>query len=204
LFTLERQRGERLARRDSVTYTRKVKLLPVLAPIVQQRGVVRRYGEKKGRTVAFDVGVDTGRGRTGRGEDRRGAAVQGEIAGVPQAVRKEQASDTVTSVPIVHVQNAPGVQLGAHHHIAMKMDARFGSPGASGRVQPEGRSILGGGFCFEPGGGSIHCLAQGGKALVRPPDGDQFTQIPKPFSRYSLKLWQQGLANQSDACVGIV
>src|SRR6266849_3562119 len=77
----------------------------------------------------------------GPGKESSSLRRTAEISGVPQSIREKQPCDAVTTVALIHLQDALGVQFRTYHHIVMQMDAAFGDAGAPGRVQPK-RSII--------------------------------------------------------------
>src|ERR1700731_4421458 len=101
-------------------------------------------GEKQRRTVAFYIGVNgSRRGALGR-KNRCGAATKREVAGVAKPISEEQTRDAEAAVALLHLQNAFRVQLAAHDHVVMQMDAAFGRARASGGVEPESRLVFAG------------------------------------------------------------
>src|SRR5271169_5902738 len=134
---MEQRRGKRFACGDRVTDAGEVEFARIFAVIRQKSCKICRHRKKERWTVTFNIGVNRGGdGEQGR-KNRCRTAAEGEVACISEAVGKKQSRDAEAAVARFHLQDAFGVQLAAHNHIVMKMDAAFGSAGASGGVQPE-------------------------------------------------------------------
>ena len=92
------------------------------------------------------------KGRRTREQNGGGADAEREVQRIAQSVREEQLGDAIAAVSVGHVQHAAGVQLGAHQHVVVEVDAAFGCAGAARRVQPERRVVLARRLGFKLGG----------------------------------------------------
>src|SRR5205823_12419693 len=110
----------------------EIEFLPVFAMVSQKRGVIGGNGEEQSRAVALDIGVDVFRSGTAGRKNAGRAHGERKISGVSEPVGKEQLGHTVAAIVLVNTQNAFGVKLRTHHHIAMEMHATLWSRGSAG------------------------------------------------------------------------
>ena len=59
----------------------------------------------------------------------------------PKSVGEEQLGDAEAPVIFVDAEHAPGVRVGAHLHVVLKVHASLRLAGTAGRVQPEGGGV---------------------------------------------------------------
>ena len=124
---LEDRRWERLAGRNAPAHRREV----AFALVGQDLGIVGRHGEEERRPMRFDDLEHVGR-RWRTSKQHRGAAhAEWEVQPVAQAIGKEELGHAEAAVTLGHVQHATGVQIGAHHHVTVLVNAALGKAGAA-------------------------------------------------------------------------
>ena len=153
---LEERRGEGFAGGNSVADAGKIEVGAAGAAVIEQRGVIGGNGEKEGGAIAFDVGVNAGRSRTGGRENRRGADREREVAGIAEAVGEEETGDAEAAVACVDFEDGVGIVVRADDHVVMEMYTALGNAGGTGRVEPERRVVFGGGRGGEVRRGGVH------------------------------------------------
>src|SRR5262249_26051129 len=91
-------------------------------------------------------------------------------------------------------QNVPGITIRAHHHVVMQVDAALRKPGASRRVEPEGRIVLArrlGLQLRKTSGEYIREVALTFAKFLASANDDDVSDGAKPVGGDGSKLWQE-------------
>ena len=107
----------------------------------QQHRVMRRDREEQSGTIAFDQAVCDRCGHRTRPENAGRANGERKVHRVAKAIREEQLGDAEAPVRRVDAEHATRIRICAHDHVVLQMHARFRTPGAAGRIQPERWSV---------------------------------------------------------------
>ena len=147
---------------------------------------------------------DVGGGRRAGEQDRRRAHAERKVQCVAEAIREEQLRDAVAAVVLSDAQHAACIQLGAHHHVVMQVDAAFARAGAARRVQPESRVVLAGGLGLELGRRDGEKLVERVRASRGGADDQHLAQIAQPLGRDGLQLRDQRFADHRHSRARVV
>lgn len=190
---LEERRGKRFASGNGVANAGEIEIGTAGAMVIEQSGVICGHREEESGAIALDIGTNAGGRWTSGAKNCGGAAGKREVAGVTQTVREKKASDAQAAVAFVDFEDGVGVVVGADHHVVMKVHASFGDSGGAGRVEPEGRVILGGGRRSEVGRGGFHQIVETlvVLCLISRGDHNDFAEMREILAWNGLELREQ-------------